>query len=157
MQTAQALLQQAQADLEAARLQRSSPTMRAPVAGISARKRLEVGQLVQAGRPVLAIVPLQSLWVEANFQETQRRHMRPGQQASRRVDTYPDHMCTSTMASLSPGTGSVLRLLHPENATGTFVQVVQRVPVNMLLDSAMASPCMLRPGMSVRATVATSR
>jgi len=155
VQTAQALLQQAQAELDTARLQLSYTTLLAPIAGVIARKRLEVGQGVQAGRPFLAIVPLQSLWVEANFKETQLRHMRPGQQASLRVDAYPDHVFTGTIESLSPGTGSVFSLLPPENATGNFVKVVQRLPVKILLDPATSSPFVLRPGMSVMATVAT--
>jgi membrane fusion protein, multidrug efflux system len=152
VQTAQALVQQAQADLEAARLQRSYTTLRAPAAGVIARKRLEVGQVVQAGRPVLAIVPLHHLWVEANFKETQLRHMRPGQHATLRVDAYPNQVFTGTIESLSPGTGAVFSLLPPENATGNFVKVVQRLPVKIVLDP---SALVLRPGMSAIATVAT--
>ena len=163
VQTARALLQQAQADLEAARLQLSYTTLRAPVAGVIARKRLEVGQVVQAGRPVLAVVPLHDVWVEANFKETQLRYMRPGQKATLHVDAYPDQGFTGTIASLSPGTGSVFSLLPPENATGNFVKVVQRLPIKIVLDRPAVhtadapdfSQCVLRPGMSVIATVTT--
>ena len=155
VETARALLQQAQAALEAARLQRSYTTLRAPVAGVIARKRVEVGQVVQAGRPVLALVPLDHIWVEANFKETQLRHMRPGQHATLRVDAYPDRVFTGTLDSLSPGTGSVFSLLPPENATGNFVKVVQRLPVKILLDAPASSPFVLRPGMSIIATVTT--
>ncbi len=155
VQTAQALLQQAQADLDTARLQLSYTTLRAPIAGVIARKRLEVGQVVQAGRPFLAIVPMYNLWVEANFKETQLRHMRPGQKASLRVDAYPDQVFTGIIESLSPGTGSVFSLLPPENATGNFVKVVQRLPIKILLDPSTSSQFVLRPGMSVIATVAT--
>jgi membrane fusion protein (multidrug efflux system) len=155
VETARALVQQAQADLEAARLQRSYTAIRAPVAGVIARKRVEVGQVVQAGRPVLALVPLEHIWVEANFKETQLRHMRPGQHATLHVDAYPDRVFTGTIDSLSPGTGSVFSLLPPENATGNFVKVVQRLPVKILLDTPVASPSALRPGMSVIATVTT--
>ena len=153
--TARALLQQAQADLDAARLQLSYTTLRAPVAGVIARKRLEVGQVVQVGRPVLAVVPLDHIWVEANFKETQLRQMRPGQQAILHVDAYPEHVFTGTIESLSPGTGSVFSLLPPENATGNFVKVVQRLPVKILLDTPVSAPFALRPGMSVSATVTT--
>jgi len=155
VETARALLQQAQADLDAARLQLSYTTLRAPVAGLIARKRLEVGQVVQAGRPVLAVVPLEHIWVEANFKETQLRHMRPGQSATLHVDAYPDHVFTGTIESLSPGTGSVFSLLPPENATGNFVKVVQRLPVKILLDPLTSSQFALRPGMSVIATITT--
>jgi membrane fusion protein (multidrug efflux system) len=155
VETARALLQQAQADLEAVRLQRSYTTVRAPVAGVIARKHVEVGQVVQAGRPVLALVPLDHIWVEANFKETQLRHMRPGQTATLYVDAYPDRVFTGTVDSLSPGTGSVFSLLPPENATGNFVKVVQRLPVKILLDTPASAPFALRPGMSVIATVTT--
>jgi membrane fusion protein, multidrug efflux system len=155
VQTAQALLQQAQADLDTAQLQLSYTTLRAPIAGVIARKRLEVGQVVQAGRPFLAIVPMHNLWIEANFKETQLRHMRPGQKASLHVDAHPDQVFTGTIESLSPGTGSVFSLLPPENATGNFVKVVQRLPVKILLDPSTSSQFVLRPGMSVIATVAT--
>ena len=155
VETARALVQQAQADLEAARLQLSYTTVRAPVAGVIARKRVEVGQVVQAGRPMLAVVPLEHLWVEANFKETQLRHMRPGQKVTMLVDAYPDRGFTGTIDSLSPGTGSVFSLLPPENATGNFVKVVQRLPVKILLDTPASSPFALRPGMSVIATITT--
>jgi membrane fusion protein (multidrug efflux system) len=155
VETARALVQQAQADLEAARLHLSYTTVRAPVAGVMARKHVEVGQVVQAGRPVLAIVPLEHLWVEANFKETQLRHMRPGQHATLHVDAYPDRVFTGIIDSLSPGTGAVFSLLPPENATGNFVKVVQRLPVKILLDTPASSPLALRPGMSVIATVTT--
>jgi membrane fusion protein (multidrug efflux system) len=155
VQTARALLQQAQADVDAARLQLSYTTLRAPVAGVIARKHLEVGQVVQVGRPVLAVVPLHHVWVEANFKETQLRHMRAGQKVTVYVDAYPDRVFTGTVESLSPGTGSVFSLLPPENATGNFVKVVQRLPVKIRLDTSAAAPFVLRPGMSVIATVTT--
>ena len=125
------------------------------MAGVIARKHVEVGQVVQAGRPVLAVAPLDHLWVEANFKETQLRHMRPGQQATLHVDAYPGQVFMGTVDSLSPGTGSVFSLLPPENATGNCVKVVQRLPVTILLDTLAFSPFILRPGMSVIATVTT--
>ena len=104
---------------------------------------------------MLAVVPLDHIWVEANCKETQLRHMRPGQHATLRVDAYPDRVFTGTLDSLSPGTGSVFSLLPPENATGNFVKVVQRLPVKILLDAPASSPFVLRPGMSIIATVTT--
>jgi membrane fusion protein (multidrug efflux system) len=155
VQVAQAQLQQAQADLEYAKQQLAYTTLRAPVAGVVAKKNLEIGQVLQAGRPVLAIVSAQHVWVEANFKETQLQHMRVGQQATLEVDAYPGHEYTGTVASISPGTGSVFSLLPPENATGNFVKVVQRVPVKIVLEPSADPEMTLRPGMSVIATVAT--
>lgn len=151
---AQALLRQAQADLDYAKQQLAYTTLRAPVAGVVARKNLEVGQVIQAGRPLLALVPLQQVWVEANFKETQLHQMRPGQKAELEIDTYPGHVFTGTVESISPGTGAVFSLLPPENATGNFVKIVQRVPVKIVFDTAAQSDVLLRPGMSVIATVA---
>jgi membrane fusion protein (multidrug efflux system) len=155
VQVARARLQQTQADLDYAKLQLAYTTLRAPVAGMIAKKRLEVGQVVQAGRPLLAIVPLYHVWVEANFKETQLQHMRPGQKATLKVDAYPDQVFTGTVESVSPGTGAVFSLLPPENATGNFVKVVQRVPVKIVLDTLSQHDPVLRPGMSVIATVTT--
>lgn len=155
VRVAQALLQQTQADLDYAKQQLAYTTLRAPVTGVVARKNLEVGQVVQAGRPLLAIVPLHQVWVEANFKETQLHRMRPGQKAELEIDTYPGRVFTGTVESISPGTGAVFSLLPPENATGNFVKVVQRVPVKIVFDTVTRSDVMLRPGMSVIATVAT--
>ena len=147
-----ALLQQAQADRDYAQQQLAYTTLRAPVAGVIAKKNLQLGQVVQAGRPVLALVPLHHVWVEANFKETQLTHMRPGQKATVEVDAFPGVVFTGTVESISPGTGAVFSLLPPENATGNFVKIVQRVPVKIILDQPGA---LLRPGMSVIATVTT--
>ncbi len=150
-----ALLKQKQADLAYAQLQLAYTELRAPATGIIARKNLEVGQVLQPGRPVMAIVPDQDVWVVANFKETQLRDMRPGQKVSFTVDTYPDETFKGTVDSLSPGTGSIFSLLPPENATGNFVKVVQRIPVKIVLDHEASSPSLLRRGMSVIATVTT--
>ena len=155
VKVAQALLLQAEADLAYARLQLQYTTLKAPVAGVIAKKNLEVGQVVQPGRPLLALVPVQDVWVEANFKETQLQHMRPGQRATLHVDAYPDEVFSGTVESLSPGTGSVFSLLPPENATGNFVKVVQRVPVKIRIEPSASSGVTLRPGMSVIATVNT--
>jgi membrane fusion protein (multidrug efflux system) len=116
---------------------------------------LEVGQVIQVGRPLLAIVSLDDVWVEANYKETQLRGMRPGQKATIEVDAYPGQEFTGSVESISPGTGAVFSLLPPENATGNFVKVVQRIPVKIVLDGSSQHNPALRPGMSVIATVAT--
>jgi membrane fusion protein (multidrug efflux system) len=150
-----ALLQQKEADLAYAQLQLSYTDLRAPATGIVARKNLEVGQVIQVGRPVLAVVPQQDVWVEANFKETQLHRMRPGQSVTLKVDAYPGEKFQGTVESISPGTGSIFSLLPPENATGNFVKVVQRVPVKIVLEKTASTESVLRRGMSVIATVAT--
>jgi membrane fusion protein (multidrug efflux system) len=155
VQVARALLQQAQADRDYAQQQLDYTTLRAPVAGVIAKKNLQIGQVVQTGRPLLAIVPLHNIWIEANFKETQLAHMRPGQKATIDVDAFPDLVLTGTVESISPGTGAVFSLLPPENATGNFVKIVQRVPVKIVLDPLPHPGSRLRPGMSVIATVTT--
>jgi membrane fusion protein (multidrug efflux system) len=152
---ARALLQQAQADYDYAQQQLAYTTIRAPVAGVIAKKNLQIGQVVQAGRPMLALVPVHHVWVEANFKETQLAHMRPGQKATVEVDAFPGLVLTGTVESISPGTGAVFSLLPPENATGNFVKIVQRVPVKIVLDPLPPSGARLRPGMSSIATVTT--
>ncbi|MDH3600274.1 MAG: HlyD family secretion protein [Candidatus Tectomicrobia bacterium] len=154
-EVARGFVQQKRADLAYAQLQLGYTTLRAPVAGVIAQNHAEVGQVVQAGRPVLAIVPLHNVWVEANFKETQLRRMRAGQPATLKVDAYSGQVFTGTVASISPGTGSIFSLLPPENATGNFVKVVQRVPVKIILDAASPDGLALRPGLSVIATIAT--
>ena len=150
-----ALLQQQAADLAYAQLQLSYTALRAPTTGVVARKNLEVGQVLQVGRPVLAIVPRQDVWVVANFKETQLHQMRPGQSVTLEVDAYPGEKFKGTVDSISPGTGSIFSLLPPENATGNFVKVVQRVPVKIVLEKTASTEFVLRRGMSVIATVAT--
>jgi membrane fusion protein (multidrug efflux system) len=150
-----ALLKQKEADLAYAELQLSYTVLRAPATGIVARKNLEVGQVIQVGRPVLAIVPQQDVWVVANFKETQLHRMRPGQSVSLEVDAYSGEIFKGTVESISPGTGSIFSLLPPENATGNFVKVVQRVPVKIVLENTASTESVLRRGMSVIATVAT--
>ena len=149
-----ALLKQKEADLVYAQLQLSYTALRAPATGVVARKNLEVGQVIQVGRPVVAIVPQQDVWVVANFKETQLHRMRPGQSVTLKVDAYPGEKFKGMVDSISPGTGSIFSLLPPENATGNFVKVVQRVPVKIVLEKT-ASASVLRRGMSVVATVTT--
>jgi membrane fusion protein (multidrug efflux system) len=147
-------LEQTRADLAAAELQLAKTRVRAPVDGTVSKKTVEPGQLVQPGQPLLAIVPLQGVWVIANFKETQLGRVRPGQRATVRVDSFTDRVFEGTVESISAGTGSRFSLLPPENATGNWVKVVQRVPVKIVLESYRANPHVLRPGMSATVTIA---
>ncbi len=150
---AAASVEQAQADLAAAELGLAKTAVRAPVDGVVSKKTVELGQLVQAGQPLLAVVPLQGVWVVANFKETQIARIRPGQRATIRVDTFADRVFHGTVESISAGTGSRFSLLPPENATGNWVKVVQRVPVKIVLDGDRPNPHILRPGMSATVTI----
>jgi membrane fusion protein (multidrug efflux system) len=105
------------------------------------------------GQPLLAIVPLQDVWVVANFKETQLGRLRTGMKAAVEVDGYPDKSYTGTIDSMSAGTGARFSLLPPENATGNWVKVVQRVPVRIHLDGKVTNPHTLRAGMSVVVTI----
>jgi membrane fusion protein, multidrug efflux system len=151
---AEAQLRSAQADLAVAELNLEHTVVRAPIDGVVSKRSVEVGQIVQTGQPLLALVPLHDVWVVANFKETQLTRIRPGQRAEVRVDSFPDTVFVGSVNSISAGTGSRFSLLPPENATGNWVKVVQRVPVKILLDGTSASnPQPLRAGMSAVVTV----
>jgi len=150
-----AKVEQARAALEAAQLNLSYTEIIAPVDGVATHKQVEVGQIVQAGQGLLVVVPLQNVWVTANFKETQLKNMRPGQKAEVKVDTYGKTF-TGHVDSIAGATGSVLSLLPPENATGNYVKVVQRIPVKIVLDPIPPEKAVLRPGMNVDATVITN-
>jgi membrane fusion protein (multidrug efflux system) len=149
-----AKVQEAQAMLQAAELNLSYTDIVAPVDGVVTHKQVEPGQIVQQGQGLLVIVPLQNVWVTANFKETQLRKMKAGQKAYVHVDTYgktfPGHV-----DSIAGATGAVLSLLPPENATGNYVKVVQRIPVKIIVDPIPPDKAVLRPGMNVDATVVT--
>ncbi|HKV24034.1 MAG TPA: HlyD family secretion protein [Candidatus Acidoferrum sp.] len=145
---------QARAALEAAQLNLSYTDVIAPVDGEATHKAVEPGQIVQAGQGLMVVVPLQDVWVTANFKETQLRNMHPGQKAEIKVDTYGKTF-TGHVDSIAGATGGVLSLLPPENATGNYVKVVQRIPVKIVLDRSSVGNLVLRPGMNVEATVFT--
>jgi membrane fusion protein, multidrug efflux system len=149
-----AKVEQARAAVDAAQLNLDYTIIRAPVDGEATHKEVEVGQIVQPGQGLLVVVPLQDVWVTANFKETQLRKMRPGQKAYVEVDTYGKTF-RGHVDSIAGATGSELSLLPPENATGNFVKVVQRIPVKIVLDPIPPSEAILRPGMNVDATVIT--
>ncbi len=150
--SAVAAVAKAQADLEAAELQMSYTTIVAPVAGVVTRKSVEVGQIVQPGQGLFTLIPLNEVWVTANFKETQLAKVRPGQKAEIEVDMY-DRTIPGRVDSIAGATGARLSLLPPENATGNYVKVVQRIPVKILLDPS--AQAILRPGMNVEATIIT--
>jgi membrane fusion protein, multidrug efflux system len=149
-----AKVEQARAALAAAELNLSYCNIVAPVDGVATHKSVEPGQIVQPGQGLLVVVPLNDVWVTANFKETQLRNMRPEQRAYVKVDTYGKTF-QGRVDSISGATGAVLSLLPPENATGNYVKVVQRVPVKIVLDPIPPSVAILRPGMNVDATVIT--
>ena len=151
--SAAARVKQAQVAVGRAELDLERTTVRAPATGIVSRKSAEPGQVVQPGQPLMALVPLAQVWVTANFKETQLEQMRVGQLVSVEVDAYGDRRFTGKVESIAAATGSKFSLLPPENASGNFVKVVQRVPVKIVLDNAVDASTVLRPGMSVNATV----
>ncbi|ACK50760.1 secretion protein HlyD family protein [Methylocella silvestris BL2] len=126
-----------------------------PADGIVGQRQVRAGQFVNAGAQVIAVMPLPNIWVIANYKETQMTNMRAGQPARISVDAFPDLKLTGHVESWSPGTGSTFALLPPDNATGNFTKVVQRVPVKIVLDPDPALGALVRPGMSVIATVDT--
>jgi membrane fusion protein, multidrug efflux system len=150
---AEAHAQQARATLAQAELNLKYTTVTAPVRGIVSKKGVNVGQVVAAGQPIFAIVQIDDVWVTANFKETQLKEMRPGQRAVVSVDAYGGKDFTGKVDSISGATGARFSLLPPENATGNFVKVVQRVPVKIVLDPGQDPDHRLRPGMSVTPTV----
>jgi membrane fusion protein (multidrug efflux system) len=148
VELSKAAVARAELDLERA-------TVKAPAPGIVSRKSAEPGQVVQPGQPLMIIVPLDRVWVTANFKETQIDGMRVGQPAVVEVDAYGGHRFSGKVESIAAATGSRFSLLPPENASGNFVKVVQRVPVKIVLDASQDPERLLRPGMSVTPTVYT--
>jgi membrane fusion protein (multidrug efflux system) len=153
VEAARARLDQAQAAYDLAALNRSYAEVRAPIDGVVSRRTVEQGQLVAPERPMLALVPLDDVWVVANFKEDQIGEIRPGQPALVRVDTYGRRDFRGHVESLAGASGARFALLPPDNASGNFVKVVQRVPVLVRLDRGPEVP--LRPGMSTTVTVHT--
>jgi membrane fusion protein, multidrug efflux system len=151
-----ARVQQAQAILEQAELNLQYTDVRAPIDGIVSQRKVELGQYVQIGQPLLALVPLHNVWVTANYKENQLKDMRPGQRAVISVDAYGGRKYEGHIDSIAAATGARFSLLPPENATGNYVKVVQRVPVKIVIDRGVDELHPLRPGLSVVAQVITS-
>jgi membrane fusion protein, multidrug efflux system len=151
---ARARVAEAQADLDAAELELSYTEIVAPVDGVVTHKSVEVGQIVEPGQGLLVIVPLNDVWVTADYKETQLADVQPGQKAEIHVDMY-DKTFMGHVDSIAGATGARLSLLPPENATGNFVKVVERIPVKILLDPIPPGQAILRPGMNVDVTILT--
>jgi membrane fusion protein (multidrug efflux system) len=155
-ETAHAAVAQAMAALEDAKLQLSYTIIKAPVSGRIGKKSVEAGQRVQIGQPLMAVVEDRP-WVVANFKETQLEKMRIGQRVELEIDTFPNHKFYGHVDSLAPGSGNEFALLPPDNATGNFTKIVQRIPVKIVFDqdSMHGYEDLLTPGMSAVVTVTT--
>lgn len=150
----EAMVKQAEANLRQARLNISYTTLVAPVNGIVSRKSAELGMRVSPGQEIMAIVPLEDVWITANFKETQLKKMAVGQKVTFEADTFgSSHKYHGHVDSVAAASGAKFSLLPPENATGNYVKVVQRVPVKILLEPGENRDFNLRPGMSVTPTV----
>lgn len=152
---ARAQLEAARASLRQAQLDVNDTTLYSPVAGKIGDRSVRVGQYVQPGTRLLAVVPVQSVYLEANFKETQIGHMRPGQSATLHVDALRGVDLHGVVDSFAPGTGAQFALLPPENATGNFTKIVQRVPVRIRVDAGPQTRALLLPGLSVTVDVDT--
>src|SRR5881394_1995581 len=160
--SAQAALVGADARVAAARAARDQAALQlsytrvvAPSSGVVSKKTVELGQLVQPGQPLMTVVPLDDVWITANLKETETADVTPGDSADITVDAYKGQHFRGHVESLSPATGAKFSLLPPDNATGNFTKVVQRIPVRIRLDTPQTAAHPLRPGMSVVATIKT--
>jgi membrane fusion protein, multidrug efflux system len=133
----------------------SFTVIRAPIDGVIGNRAVQTGDFVQTGQRLASLVPLDEVYVTANFKETQLAHLRPGQTASIAVDALPEHTIQGNVESFSPASGAVFSLLPPDNATGNFTKIVQRLPVRIHVPETVAREGLLRPGMSVVVSVNT--
>lgn len=154
--SATAAVQKAQANLAQAELNLQYCTVRAPATGIVSKRSAEIGQVIQPGQPLAALVDLNDIYITANFKETQLKNMHPGQLVDIDVDAY-GHTLKGHIDSIGGATGARFSLLPPDNATGNYVKVVQRVPVKIVLEKNEDREQKLRPGMSVVPTVHTNQ
>jgi membrane fusion protein (multidrug efflux system) len=152
----EAKLQQARANLRLAKNDLEDTVIRAPISGVAGNRAGQVGQYVKPGTQLLSLVPLLRVYVTANFKETQLTRMRPGQLAGVSVDAYPNLTIEGRVESFAPASGAQFSLLPPDNATGNFTKIVQRVPVRIALPANGPLTGVLRPGLSVTVTVDTS-
>ncbi|MBO9676538.1 MAG: HlyD family secretion protein [Sphingobacteriaceae bacterium] len=149
------VISQRQSDIDFAKLQLSYTDIKAPASGIVSKKNVQKGQLVQAGQSLFSIVNDGSIYVTANFKETQLEKIKEGSKVEIEVDAYPGEKIEGEVYNFSPITGAKGSLLPPDNATGNFVKVVQRVPVKIKIHPSKELLAKLRPGMSVKASVST--
>jgi membrane fusion protein (multidrug efflux system) len=153
---AEARVMQARAVVKQAELNLEYTTVKAPVKGTISKKTVEVGQQIQPGQAMMALIPLEHVWITANFKETQVEHIRPGQPVTIRADAYGGKTFNGKVESLAAATGARFSLLPPDNSTGNYVKVVQRIPVRISLDAGQDPEHLLRPGMSVVPTIHTN-
>jgi len=144
---------QKEADVDFAKLQLTYTTIKSPSGGIASKKNIQIGQLVQAGQTLFSVVNDNSLFVTANFKETQLTNLKNGQKVNIEVDAYPDQKLQGEVYNFSPATGAKFSLLPPDNATGNYVKVVQRIPVKIKINADKETMAKLRPGMSVNVSV----
>lgn len=152
--SARASVSQAEAGVETAQLNLDYTKIIAPEDGVVTNKTVQVGEIVSPGQGLMVVVPLANVWVTANYKETQLAHVRPGDKAEVHVDMYGKTFY-GHVDSIAGATGSRLSLLPPENATGNYVKVVERIPVKIILDAIPQNEAILRPGMNVEATIIT--
>jgi len=152
---AEARVMQARAVVKQAETNLEYTTVKAPVKGTVSKKSVEVGQQIQPGQALMAVIPLDRVWITANFKETQVERIRPGQRVTIRADAYDGKTFDGKVESLAAATGARFSLLPPDNSTGNYVKVVQRIPIRISLDAGQDPEHLLRPGMSVVPTVHT--
>ena len=153
--SARAAEAEARSDLKTAQLDLGYTQIRSPIDGYVSNRAAQVGAYVEPGAYLISVVPASGLWVEANFKEDQLARMKPGETASVTADVLPNHPFHGRVLSLARGTGAVFSVIPPENATGNFTKIVQRVPVRIALDARDPGVEMLRPGLSITASVDT--
>lgn len=152
---AERALQQNRTAVAKAERDLSFTVIRAPYDGVIGNRAIQVGDYVQPTQRLASLVPLDAVYIDANFKETQLASMRAGQPVAISVDAYPDRKLEGQVDSIAPASGSVFSLLPPDNATGNFTKIVQRLPVRILVPAAVADQSLLRPGMSVVVSVNT--
>jgi len=154
-QMSQAQLDQARAQLAAAELDLDHTVVISPVDGVVGNRGAQLGAFVRPGAPLLSVVPMDQVWVDANFKETQIDQMKVGQPVVVKIDAFPGHNLSGRVDSFAPASGAKFSLLPPDNATGNFTKVVQRIPVKIIVDRDNPLAGRLRPGMSAEVTVDT--
>lgn len=147
------VIKEKEAKLRAAELDYGYTRITAPSDGYITKKTVEIGNQIEAGLPLMAVVPLDDIWVVANYKETQLEKVKPGQKVKMKVDTYPKKTFDGKVDSIMAGSGAIFSLFPPENATGNYVKVVQRIPVKIVLENGTDTQHILRIGMSVTATI----
>ena len=153
LRTQAALVKQREATLKAAQLSRGYTSLYAPADGFVTKKSVEVGNQILPGQPLMAVVPLDNIHVIANYKETEIEKIKPGLRVEVRIDTYPGRVFPGRVDSIMAGTGAVFSLFPPENATGSYVKVVQRIPVKIVFEMNADPNHVLRVGMSVVPTI----